>query len=82
MPVTRRAQILMDPEEYRRLEVIARHKQVAVAELIRRAVREKYLLEQQDRRRLVEEICGMELPVGDWEDMEAEIEDAHTAGLP
>lgn len=79
MAATRRAQILMDPEEYSRLEELARREKVSVAELIRRAVRRCYLLPREERRALVEEICSMELPLGDWN--ERDITDSHDAGL-
>lgn len=79
---TKRAQILMPPEEYAQLEALALQQRVSVAELIRRAVRERYLLGARDRRRLVDEICAMSVPLPDWEELEAEIEDARAADLP
>ncbi len=84
MPPTKRAQILMKTGEYSQLKKIAREKKVSVGELIRRAVRERYLLEPPvDRRKIVEDICSMNLPIrGDWEDLEKEIEDAHIVDLP
>ena len=82
MSVTRRAQILMEPDEYDCLEAIARQKGVAVAELIRRAVRERYLLARDDRLRVAGEICSMDLQVGDWQELEEEIALGHVADLP
>ena len=81
MAATRRAQILMEPAEYRRLEDIARRRKISVAELIRGAVREKYLLPRDRRIAIAEEIAGMKAPIGDWGDVEKEIEDAHCADL-
>jgi hypothetical protein len=82
MPATRRTQILMDPEEFRRLRALARRRKTSVADLIRTAVREKYLTPAQpDRKALVDSILRMGLPDMSWERVRAEIEDAR-AGLP
>ena len=81
MPATRRTQILMDPEEFRRLRALARRKKTSIAELIRTAVREKYLTPAQpDRKALVASIVSMNLGDMDWEKARTEIEDSH-AGL-
>lgn len=80
---TRRAQILLPPEEYDRLAEIATHLGVSVAELFRRAVREKYLTAPGDRRRVVREIAEMSVPIPyEWETIEEEIEDARAPDLP
>jgi hypothetical protein len=79
---TRRAQILMDPEEYEQLERVARERRTSVGELVRVAVRKEYLTSRDERMRAVERIAAMELPVGDWDEMKREIEDAYDAGLP
>ena len=82
MPATRRTQLLMEPEEFRRLRQLARRKKTSVAELIRTAVREKYLAPAPpDRTAIVESILRMKLPNMDWKRVRSEIEDAH-AGLP
>ena len=77
MARTKRAQILMEPEEYRRLEEIARRRQVSVAELIRAAVCDCYFSGREHRGRIVEEIFGMNLPVEAWDKTEEEISKAH-----
>ena len=82
MTQTRRAQILMDPEEYDELARIAEAKLVSVAELIRTAVRTVYLRSPEDRLAAVERIAAMELPVDSWSQMKAEIEEVYDAGLP
>jgi hypothetical protein len=82
MARTKRAQVLMEPEEYERLEEIAGRQGIPVAELIRSAVRERYLLTQAERRRLVDEILGLELPVVEWQEAEREALEAHGDGLP
>ena len=82
MAQTRRAQILMEPEEYEHLEHLAQQEGSSVAELIRTAVREKYLTDRQERIRAVEEICRMNLPFSDWESLDDEVAAAHGDGLP
>ena len=82
MSRTKRAQVLIEPEEYAQLEEIARREQVPVAELFRTAVRERYLLSRQQRRRIIDEILGLDLPVEDWEEMEAAIIEARGDDLP
>ena len=81
MATTRRAQILMEPEEYQRLEEIARGRGVSVAELIRRAVRERYLGPSGNRKQAAELICSADLEIEEWDVIEAEIEEAHDAAL-
>ena len=82
MTASKRAQILMEPEDYRRLEEIAHQKKASVAELIRTAVRERYLGGGAGRRAGVEAICSMSLPVIPWAEAEAEIAEAHGDDLP
>ena len=82
MAKTRRAQIPMDPAEYARLEEIARRKGVSMAELIRAALRQLYLIERSQSEDLVDEICGMDIRLDDWDKLEKEIEQAHGDSLP
>lgn len=82
MARTKRAQVMMEPAEYARLEEIAAGRGCSVAELIRSAVRDRYLTVATDRLRLVDDITSMDLDVGDWNDMKSEIEEAHGAGVP
>lgn len=82
MAQTRRAQILMEPEEYDELARIAEARMVSVAELIRTAVRVVYLRSGDDRTATVERIVAMDLPVESWAQMKSEIEGAYDAGLP
>jgi hypothetical protein len=80
MAVTRRTQILMDPDEFRRLRVLAERRKSSVAELIRAAVREVYLAPQPERRPIVDAILQMKLPKINWKQLKKEIEAGH-AGL-
>ena len=52
-----------------------------MAELIRTAVRETYLSREPDRRRIIEAILHMSLPVVEWKHARKEIEAAH-ADIP
>ena len=81
MARTKRAQILMESSEYDQLEEIARQKGVSVAELIRQAIKQRYFLNDIDRRVALKEITAMHLPVDDWENMVRDIEIGHNAEL-
>lgn len=82
MAHTRRAQILMEPEEYEQLERIAEREGVSVAELVRRAVRARYLQAPEDRRAAVARIAAMSVALEPWSQVKRDIEDAYDAGLP
>ena len=78
MPATRRTQLLMDPDEFRRLRTLARQKKTSVAELIRDAVRATYLNPpREERTSIVEAIVRMKLPGMSWKKVRKEIEDSH-----
>lgn len=66
--------ILFAPEDYKRLKKLARFKAVSVAELIRRAVEEKYLLTSEDMIQAVEALSELNAPIGTPQQMEWEIE--------
>lgn len=80
MAPTRRAQILMEPEEFRRLQALARKRRTSVANLIRSAVREAYLAPQPEKRPIVEAILDMRLTLPDWTHLREELDRGH-AGL-
>ena len=80
MAATRRTQLLMDPDEFRRLRTLAERRKSSVAELIRLAVRQAYLAPQPERRPIVEAILRMRLPKMDWKKAKEAIEAGH-AGL-
>lgn len=80
---TRRTQILMTPDEHRRLGDLARARGVSLAELIRSAVKERYFSEQAVREEALADLLAMEVPMKeDWEEMESWIEEGHGGGLP
>ena len=82
MPATRQAQVLLEPEEYATLEELARQRGTTLSDLIREAVRERYILLKASREKAVEEIFRLQIPVADWTSFEDEIEQAHADGLP
>jgi len=74
---TKRAQVLMDPREYVRLEAIAKQQKTSVGELMRSAVREKYLGLSADAQRAARDLCAMNIPIDDWAAVERDIAEAH-----
>ena len=81
MAYAKEAHVPMAQEEYDQLERIARSRQTSVAELIRVAVRERYLNAVAARQALVGEIAAMDLEVEDWESLRDELEEAHGDGV-
>lgn len=80
---TRKAQILMEPDEYTRLAAIAAAQGVSLSALVRAAVREKYLRAATAPREAVAQICALQLPLpAEWDELEQLIEGRHDAGLP
>jgi predicted aminopeptidase len=70
----------MEPEEFRRLQALARRRKTSVAHLIREAVRETYLAAEPQKRPIVEAILAMRLALPDWESVREELDRGH-AGL-
>ena len=81
MARTKRAQILMEPAEYEQLEVLAAREGVSVAELVREAVRERYLDAPPRKAEAAARITAMALPVVEWEEIDLETEGAHDASI-
>ncbi len=75
---SKRAQILMSPDEYRKLEKIARARNLSVAELIRSALQERYLVTDSDRAQSLQRIFSLGLPDEDWSDLEEDVAAAHS----
>ena len=76
------AQILLESDEYARLEAIAAQRRTSVSDLIHEAVRDRYLPLAEQRKRAVEAICQLRIPLPDWETLEKEIAEAHDSDLP
>lgn len=83
MSQTRRAQVLLEPDEYAHLEEVARRERVSVSSLIRDAVRDRYFPTAPDRQAIVAELLGMNLPISeDWRELGRIIEESRLADLP
>jgi predicted DNA-binding ribbon-helix-helix protein len=83
MAELRKTQVLLEPEEYERLEEVARRRGISIPELIRMTVRERYMPASRTRQEAAAAILRMRIPGAwkSWEEMEADIEDAHDSGL-
>lgn len=76
MALTRRVEVLFEPDQYRELERISRSKRESVADLVRKAVEQQYLrptLEQ--RQAAVKRLLSQQFDLGDWEDVKREMEE-------
>ena len=82
MARTKRAQILMEPEDFARLEELARGQRVSVAALIRAAIHERYFPAASSRQECLERILAMNVPTGEWPDVERDLEEAHGDDVP
>jgi hypothetical protein len=71
-----RTQVLLSPEQAQKLKQIAAREGRSVGAVIRDAV-DSYVDPGRDaRRRAVEHLISMELPVDDWDVMKREIEES------
>jgi predicted DNA-binding ribbon-helix-helix protein len=84
MAELRKTQVLLEPDEYERLEEIAKRRGISIPELIRLTVRERYMPISHTRQEAAAAILRMEIPGtwGSWEEIESEIEEAHDSSLP
>jgi len=74
LALTRRVELLFDPDQYSRLEEIARSRGVSVAAVIRSAVdREDLRPALAEKRVAVEELLRVEAPVGTWEEVKEDM---------
>ncbi len=78
---TKRFQILLRPYLWNRLQALAQERRTSVAALVRAAVEQVYFPDQSAAAPLdaVQKLAAMNLPVSDWEQMEAE---SVAAGCP
>ena len=81
MARTREAHVQLEPEEYERLEAVAAERGVSISDLIRDALQDRYLPLAEQRRRAVEAICQLRIPIENWETLEGEIAEAHGGDL-
>ena len=74
MALKRRVEVLFDPGQYAKLEKVARNAGESVGSLVRKAVEREYLRPTDDeRRQAVRELLEMDLSIGDWEDVKADL---------
>ena len=71
MAKKRSLHIWLEENEHRRLEEIAADRRVSVAEVIRSAVRELVAGSRMSREAAAESLCGLELSLTPWPEMEA-----------
>lgn len=81
MARTHAAQVQLEPEEYERLETAAAQRGVSISDLIREAVQDRYLPLSEQRKRAVEAICQLRIPIEDWASLDEEITEAHGGDL-
>lgn len=78
--MTKKTTILFPPKLYKQLERVAQEKGISVAQLVRQAATQNYLLpDQRARREAVRAIAAMSLPIGSWREMEVETTKARLA---
>lgn len=72
MPLTERMQVLLTPEQRRRLERMARSEGRSVGSVIREAIT-RFAPDVDDAPEDLTAVFELDLPVGDWVDLKAEI---------
>ena len=81
MALTKRVEVLFDPDEYRLIEQTARARGEPVAALVRRAVMERYLQpDLEGRRQAVHDLLGIRSEIT-WEEAKKVIETDTGRGL-
>lgn len=73
MPMTERLQVLVTPEQRRRLERVARIEGRSVGAVIRDAIERAIPAPRGSSSDPLEEMFALDLPVGDWADLKEEI---------
>ena len=74
MALTKRVEVLFDVEQFAELERAARAEGQSVGALVRRAVERQYLQPSaEERKRAVDELLRLSLPVGTWEEVKSDL---------
>ena len=67
MALTKRVELLLEPEQYARLEEIARARKESVGALIRRALAREYLQPPREQKRgALERLLSQQIDLGTW----------------
>lgn len=83
MPLTRRLQVLVEEEQYARLERHAARRGASVGTLVREAIDATFPDEGLDRAAAVDAFLSRPpLDLDDWDVLKGEIEDGYVGGLP
>ncbi|HEX9898426.1 MAG TPA: hypothetical protein VGC81_04325 [Candidatus Methylomirabilis sp.] len=77
-----KVQVLVDDQQHRALLALAKAQGKPLSVLLREAVVEQLLKKARRtaKQKAFEEIAAMDLPVGEWSEMEKEIERTHGGG--
>ena len=78
--LTERLEVRVDGGTMRRLRAAAERRGVSVGHVVRDAVNRALIEERSGRERAAEALFAVGASVGDWPDMEREIEEAHGDG--
>ena len=81
--LNKRVQVLLPEEQWEELTYIAAEHRESVGHMIRQAINQVYFPQSQDesikeRLQILDELVEFNLPVADWEEMEAESTDRYT----
>lgn len=71
---TKRTQILLSEEQFKKLKEISIHKNKSISFLIREAVDNTFTKKIENKRNIIDKIVKLGLPVDEWEKMKEEIE--------
>ena len=67
--LSKRVEVLFDPQQYERLEREARRRGESVGSLVRGAVEREYLLpSREERQAALRELVSIKLDIGSWEE--------------
>lgn len=71
---TERTQVLLEPEQRKLLERMAKRRGVSVGAIVREAIEAYVAPRDRSRSQALEALLALKAPVDDWEVMKAEIE--------
>ena len=81
--LNKRVQVLLPKEQWEELTYIAAEQKESVGHMIRQAINQVYFPQSQEenileRLQIIDELAQFNLPVADWEQMEAESADRYS----